>query len=103
MLLNNFRYYIYRVYGESFEVITDMVVDRHLKSCKLMASVVLTDTSYPFRLYIPPRLSPGRTRRQCIRIHAQKQKYKSSTIHYLGNIPCDEQVVRADLVNTSCS
>lgn len=103
MLFNNFCYYIYRVYGESFEVITDMVVDRHLKSCKLMACVVLTDTSYPFRLYIPPRLPPGRTRRQCIRIHARKQKYKSSTIPYLGNILCNEQVFRTNLVDNMYS
>ncbi|CAH8494637.1 unnamed protein product [Schistosoma mattheei] len=87
------------VCGESFDVIINMVVDRHLKSCKLLAGVILSDTNYPIHSYISPYRSSGRTRRNYIKIHALKQKYKSSIIPYLANILCDEQVVRVNLVN----
>ncbi|CAH8591943.1 unnamed protein product [Schistosoma margrebowiei] len=85
--------------GESFEVIINMVVDRHLKSCKLLAGVILSDTSHPIHPYISPSISSGRTRRNYIKIRARKEKYKSSIIPYLANILCDEQVVRNNLVN----
>ncbi|CAH8492714.1 unnamed protein product [Schistosoma haematobium] len=85
--------------GESFEVIINMVVDRHLKSCKLLASVILSDTNHPLHSYLAPCISSGRTRRNHIKIHALKKKYKSSIIPYLANILCDEQVVRVNLIN----
>ncbi|VDO55917.1 unnamed protein product [Schistosoma margrebowiei] len=85
--------------GEYFEVIINMVVDRHLKSCKLLADVILSDTNYPLHSYLSPCISSDRKRRNYIKIHARKQKYKSSIIPYLANILCDEQVVRVNLVN----
>lgn len=57
-----------RVCGEYFEVIIDMVVNRHLKSCKLLTGAVLSDTNHS------PRMSSGRTRRQYIRMHAREQR-----------------------------
>ncbi|VDO81540.1 unnamed protein product [Schistosoma margrebowiei] len=85
--------------GESFEAIINMVVDRHLKSCKLLAGVALSDTNHLLHSYLSPCISSGRTRRKCIKIHARKQKYKSSIIPYLANILCEEQDVRVSLVN----
>ncbi|CAH8649887.1 unnamed protein product [Schistosoma mattheei] len=79
-----------KVCGESFEVIINMVVDRHLKSYKLLASVILSHTNHPLHSYLSPCISSGRMRRHYIKIHACKQKYKSSIIPYLANIFCDE-------------
>ena len=88
-----------KVCGESFEVIINMLVDRHLKSSKLLAGVILSDTNHPLHSYLSPCISSGRTRRKYIKIHARKQIYKSSVIPYLANLLCDEQAVRVDLVN----
>ncbi|CAI2734818.1 unnamed protein product [Schistosoma spindalis] len=43
-----------KVCGESFETIINMVVDRHLKSCKLLAGVILLDTNHPLHSYLSP-------------------------------------------------
>ncbi|CAH8558016.1 unnamed protein product [Schistosoma bovis] len=74
-----------KVCGESFEVIINMVVDRHLESCKLLAGVILSDTDQPLHSYLSPCISSGRTRHNYTKIHARKQKYKSSIIPYLAN------------------
>ena len=92
-----------KVCGESFEVIINMLVDRHLKSCKLLAGVILSDTNHPLHSYLSPCISSGRTRRKYIKIHTRKQVYKSSVIPYLANLLCDEQAVRVDLVNNLSS
>ncbi|VDO56207.1 unnamed protein product [Schistosoma margrebowiei] len=85
-----------KVCGEPFEVIINMVVDRHPKSCKLLVGVILSDTNHPFHSYLSPCISSGRMRRNYIKIHARKQKYKCSIISYQANILCDEQVVRVN-------
>ncbi|CAH8641697.1 unnamed protein product [Schistosoma rodhaini] len=92
-----------KVCGESFEVIVNMLVDRHLKSCKLLAGVILSDTNHPLHSYLSPCISSGRTRRKYIKLHTRKQVYKSSVIAYLENLLCDKQTVRVDLVNNLSS
>ncbi|CAH8658891.1 unnamed protein product [Schistosoma rodhaini] len=92
-----------KVCGESFEVIINMLVDRHLKSCKLLAGVILSVTNHPLHSYLSPCISSGRTRRKYIKIHARKQIHKSSVIPYFANLLCDEQAVRVDLVNNLSS
>ncbi|CAH8460583.1 unnamed protein product [Schistosoma guineensis] len=88
-----------KVCGESFEFILNMVVDRHLKSGKLLTGVILSDTNHPLHSYLSPCICSDRTRRNYIKIHARKQKYKSSIIPYPANILCDEQIVKVNLVN----
>ena len=52
-----------KVCGESFQVIIDMVVDRHLKSCKLLSGCILSDTNHPLHSCLSPCISSCRTRR----------------------------------------
>ncbi|KAH9583690.1 hypothetical protein MS3_00008019 [Schistosoma haematobium] len=84
---------------ESFEVIINMFMDRHLKSCKLLIGVILSDANHLFHSHLSPCISSGKTRYHYIKICIRKQKYKSSIVPYLANILYDEQVVRANLVN----
>lgn len=45
------------VCGESLEVIINMDADTHLKSCKLLAGVILSDTNHPLRSHLSPCIS----------------------------------------------
>ncbi|VDO54239.1 unnamed protein product [Schistosoma margrebowiei] len=92
-----------KVCSESYEVIINMVVDRFLKSCKLLGNVILSDTNHRLHSYLSPCISSGRTKCNYIKIYARKQKYKISIIPYLANILCDEQVVTVNLVNNLLS
>lgn len=53
-----------------------MVVDRHLESCKLLASVILSDTDHQHHPNLSHCISSGRTRIRYTRIYACKEKYK---------------------------
>lgn len=82
--------------GESFKVIINMVMDRHLKFCKLLAHVILSNTNHPLHSHLSPYIPSGRTRHRYIKIDTRKQRYKSSTTPHLANIRCDVHVVITD-------
>ncbi|CAH8587995.1 unnamed protein product [Heterobilharzia americana] len=91
-----------RVSGVSLAQLINTVVDRHINSCKLLTTKILTDSEHPLYLQLSPCISSRRTRGNYIRLYARTAKYKNSTVPYLARIFCEEKSVRTEITHQLC-
>lgn len=90
---------ISRVGGMRYDNLVNLVVTRHLSSCKLFADRILEDHSHPLHSTFSKQLSSSNTRTRFRHVSARTSKYRNSLIPFLCRFLNDESGTTQSLIN----